>query len=194
MEEFVIGVDVDDVLASFTADALRRLSEHTEGRHHFTVQDVSTWDPFDSLPQEMLSYRMLIYDAMKAEGACFALPVEPGAREGIELLRSLGHVMAVTHPFKGAKTWTHERELWLEKHFGMHRDDIYNCKKKYRVHVDVFVDDKVANVEEWRAFHNSPAGVLWATPMNRSTRGALPLMTDWKKLADFVREVKQRGR
>lgn len=192
MEDFVIGVDVDDVLASFTADALRRLEKHCD--QSFTVDDVHTWDPFDSLPEEVRQFRDVVYNEMKQEGACFALPVERGAAGGIESPRTIGHVVAITHPFKNAKTWVHERELWLEQHFGMHRDDIYSCKKKYRIHVDVFIDDKLENVQQWRKFHDSDDGILWGTPMNRYATG-LPRYTDWAaaaRLAAMVKRLKKR--
>lgn len=187
-----VGVDVDDVLADFTLDALRRLNK-LRGTA-FVLNDVSTWDPFDSLPPEHQQDRDLIYSDMKQEGACFSLPVVPGSKEGMKALREIADVVIITHPFKHAKTWVHERELWLDHHFDIHRDDIFSCKKKFLVDVDVFLDDKPENVVQWRAHRRSIQGLIWATPMNRNERGHVSRVNSWSSVVRYVDAVRRLRR
>lgn len=185
-----VGVDVDDVLAGFTADTLRRIFDETRGRHFFTLDDVSTWDPFDSLPETVRDLKELIYGQMKEEGACFNLPVVEGAQEGMKLLREVADVVIVTSPWRGSKTWAHERELWVEHHFNVDHRDVYQCRRKARVHVDFFIDDKPQNVQEWASYHDSTQGILWATPMNRHAPAHLSRIGDWKEVVRYINAVR----
>lgn len=197
MERPTWALDVDDVLCGFTPDVLRRLNALT-GKS-YALSEVSTWDPFDSLGHHEL--REEIWHSYGEEGACFALPVNPGAQAGVELIRAVADVIIVTHHFKFSKTWVHEREEWLRTHFGVHRDDIYFCKKKYRVHADGIIDDKVQNVREWQSYnYNDQAnrdgnGILWATPMNRLAPKTVSRIGDWKEVVRAITgKRKLRGR
>lgn len=140
-------LDVDGVLADFVSGALRVLRDISGDT--IDPNTITTWEMFDSIQESHKHYREAVYHDLKGPGGCSSLPVYSGAQEGVARLRELCDVTIVTSPFYGSKTWMHERERWLEQHFGIHHHDIIHADKKFRVHGDVFVDDKPSHLHAW---------------------------------------------
>lgn len=102
------------------------------------------------------------------EGFCSTLPLIPGSQQFIEDLRSLDvHVLFVTSPPRNNKTWPHERTEWLEKHFGIKRDEVIFAVDKRYVGGITLIDDHLKNFHAWQAYNNSSA-TLVAQPWNSS--------------------------
>jgi len=156
-------LDCDGVLADFVSAALRIVKSLT-GRY-YSPETITTWEVFDSLPEDE-RVRSEVYRAMKAPGGCSNIPVYADALSGVKRLREIADVVAVTSPFKGSLTWAHEREVWLEKYFGI--SNVIHARDKRRVHGDFFVDDKPEHIREWLAYWATRdpncVGILWQTP------------------------------
>lgn len=142
-----ILVDVDGVLANFTKAALDHLQALTG--HCVNPEVITSWEVFDSVPEELRGWKDDVYLALKAPGGCSAIPVYEDAQVGMARLSEHAEVTIVTSPFNGSKTWMHEREQWLEKYFGIHHRNVVHADKKFRVHGDFFLDDKPDHVHQW---------------------------------------------
>lgn len=184
----VLLLDCDGILADFVGATLRELRS-LSGRT-FSADEVSSWEIFRSLPDEMERYRGDVYGRLGAEGGCYSIPLLDGAVDGVGSLRDLADVVVVTAPFKDSLTWQHERERWLRKHFGL--INVVHAIAKERVHGDIFVDDKPSNVREWQQYWASrdPAAraYLWVTPRAKPEDLAeLPHVSTWEELHEKVR-------
>jgi len=185
-EELLVMVDCDGPLADFVAATLDVVFEETGRR--ILPESITTWGIFDSINDKTLEDR--VYEKIKSEGQCLALAVVSGAPEGIKRLQGIADLVVLTSPFHGAKTWVYERELWLERHFGIDPHDIIHARKKYHVYGDVLVDDRAQHLREWsRRWPNSRA-LLWNTPGNRSETG-LERVKTWDEVYNIVDELRR---
>jgi 5'(3')-deoxyribonucleotidase len=187
--ELVLMLDCDGVLADYVGASLdvilRRL-----GRHYLPEQ-VTAWD-FSSLPgwHEISDQ---YWELARSIGFCSQIEPFPGAVEGVRRLREIAHVEFLTSPLHRSPTWTHERDAWLERHFGAHHHDILHVRKKYRVKADVLVDDNLDNVRGWTEHHPDGMGILWSRPYNQD-RGefACDVVESWDWLVSIVRQFAQQ--
>jgi 5'(3')-deoxyribonucleotidase len=183
-----LNLDVDGILADFVSAALALVAQHTGNVYH--PNDIRTWEVFDSIPEKAV--KDAVYGVMKAPGGCLAIPVYEGAQEGVKRLRNHVDVICVTSPFHGSPTWAHEREVWLEKHFGI--THVIHAHRKERVHADFFVDDKPSHVDDWIRYwvdsgrDPDAEGVCWRTA--RLVEGPKSLhartLDSWEDLINIV--------
>lgn len=180
-------LDVDGVLADFTSAALELVFKETGRRYEPNA--VTTWEVFDSIPEPFAQAR--VYGLLKGRGGCLGIPIYEGAQDGVARLRELADVTIVTSPFSGSETWMHEREKWLEQHFGIDHHDIIHAKKKSRVHGDIFIDDKPEHIEGWLQYWSARGlevmGLLWGTDRTIGTPSHLTKVTDWETVLQLVR-------
>ncbi len=181
---FLVLCDVDGILADFVLGALAMI-EHRLGRH-YEVEQVDMWD-FGSLPG-FDKIQDEFWELTKAMGFATSLPVFAGAVEGIERLRTIADVEFLTSPMHGSKTWVHERNEWLEKHFGAHHKDVHHVHKKFRMPGRVLIDDKVEHIAEWEAANPNGLALLWDRPYNRGTPHTV--VRDWETVYTVVRDMK----
>jgi 5'(3')-deoxyribonucleotidase len=157
----VILLDVDGVLADFTG-ALLRVANYITGGHR-KASDVSTWDLFSPYSD---SVRIELVHEIDKPNFCYALSPLPGAHQGVRGLRKLGHVLAVTAPWKTSDTWCYERTKWLEHYFGFAANDVLHVTDKFRVRGDVLIDDRESNIAAWSRLTDG-LGILWDAPHNQ---------------------------
>lgn len=183
-------LDCDGVLSDFVSAALKLV--HRLTGNEYKPEDVRTWEVFDSIPEKHMMRD--VYAIMKADGGCFGLPVYEGAQDGVRRLRDFAEVIIVTSPFKGSPTWAHEREMWLEAHFGL--DHVIHARRKDRIHGDFFIDDKESHVIEWCRYWQvrdpGHQGMIWKTPrmseanLDRA-RGNIRVVESWDDVIEVVR-------
>jgi 5'(3')-deoxyribonucleotidase len=186
-------LDCDEVLADFTAVTLDIVHEITN--HRYYRKDIHTWEIFDSLPLEPLWVKQAAYRRLKSPGGCVGMPLCKGAGDAVEMLSKIANLVVVTHPFEGSETWAHERELWLDKHFGRAIDGVIHTKDKARVHGDLFVDDKPRNVTSWLDYwvrsnrDRGCTGIHWENGRTISeARDPLCISTsNWRDVEDLVK-------
>lgn len=189
-------LDCDGVLADFIGRALKTVAYHT-GRTHKPA-DVTEFDFCGALrlhPDEVRAVKRTISDD---EGWWSSLEVLPGAIDGVRALREVAHVFVVTSPWNSCKTWLHERESWLKRHFDIPHSMVLAGSAKHLVSGDVFVDDKTATLVAWdheqSYMQRNPDGsihetfaVQWETPHNRLDEWHGKSTRSWPELVEWCR-------
>jgi 5'(3')-deoxyribonucleotidase len=190
-----IGLDVDGVLADLVqgtldevaachrGDRLPRPSAMTKGGVAGTnyvspaKNDITQWDFKDSMPAQY----SLIKEAWLVPDFWAELPCIPRAAELVADVVAAGHnIFFITSPYESCNGWEKARRTWLRESFGglgtpamggsawTDRRVIFapSAECKAKVHVDVFVDDKPANVTTWWRYWNHDAKTANAFPEN----------------------------
>lgn len=187
----ILLLDCDGVLANFIEATLRILKKH-DPHIDYKHGDVHTWDQFDSFPNH-LPYRDAVYEELKQPGGCATIPVYDGAKEGVAALQEMVDIVILTSPFKGGETWVHERELWLEKHFGISHKKMIHTGLKELVFGDIFVDDKPEHIINWSRRHPAGHAIVWHQRYNEEhedLHGNHIYRADgWKDLVELVRKL-----
>lgn len=168
-------VDVDGPLCAFDKAAVTIVNRLTN--KSYSVDDIKTWEIFESIELDNPGIKKVVYDEMKARGNILGLEVQPGAKEGIAKLKQVCELVIVTSPFNGSETWVHERNKWLEQHFNIDARDVVHCRKKYHVAGDFLVDDRLENLEQWHRRFPDGTPLLWGTPGNRNDEGFIRVST-----------------
>lgn len=185
-------LDCDGVLADFTSATLSLVHDAT-GKE-YSHDDVDTWDPFDSVAlAEHEHLRHGIYEELKRPNGCLTMTPYAGAKEAVEQLKPLVEIVMVTSPFKGGATWVHERELWLEEHFGLSHKKMIHTGLKELVFGDIFVDDKPEHVIRWLKRHPAGHAVIWDQRYNRNQEELhgrrIYRARGWDELIELVRRL-----
>lgn len=161
-----ILLDVDGIFADFVTPCLDAIHAHTGKRFHH--DDVTDWDIMKScgLDEETGN---AVYKSMQVPGLCESIPAYPGARDGVERLRAWADVWAVTSPF-GGDHWMHERDRWMVKNMGFHKDDVLHVRsaRKHGVFGQAFVEDKTSTLKTWREHWPDQVSVLFLRNYNKA--------------------------
>ena len=188
----IVLLDADGVLLNFFDHALDILRDLSGGAHDYAHDAVSTWEVFDSLPEAARDFKYEVYERMKAYGGAGIKPY-PGAAEAVKELQDISEVIVVTSPFHGSATWTHVRESALEKHFGIHHEDVIHAKRKAFVRGDVLIDDKPSNLQEWREAHPDGKPIYWKNPQFSEELPHYVLCTQsWPEVIEVVKKISRR--
>jgi 5'(3')-deoxyribonucleotidase len=178
-----ILLDVDGVCANWTGAVADRIYKHSGGE---VAMDLTKWFRNADLPAAI---RARVMADMNAPGFCYGFDVLPGAKEAIGELRAAGcEVHFVTSDWN-SPTWVYDRNRWLVKHkLADAPRGVTYTPDKYVVKGDIFVDDKVSNVLEWREAWPNGIGIVWAQPWNADYRG-MNRFNDWGLLLDIAKYV-----
>jgi len=191
-----ILLDVDGVLCDFIGGVITLASEIT-GRPH-RVEDVTRFDFAAELgldPEEARGVKSVISNT---EGWWQGLAVLPGAIEGVARLREVAEVYIVTSPWNSCRTWLHDRETWLKRHFDIPHSHVLACSAKHLVAGDLFVDDKTETCVAWDDAQASwwqnedgtkgeTFAVQWRTPHNRRDEWTGRSARSWSELLEWAR-------
>lgn len=180
-------LDVDGLIADFTTPYLMCVRMAT-GRHIPDDWKASTWDVAEDLglsEQERKDADML----MAAPNMAYLFNPLPGAVEGVKRLLEVADVFFVTAPFRLSPTWTFDRARWLEKFFGEHGKRVNHTHDKHTVYGDIFVDDKPANIREYKKAWPTSSALYWAT--QRTKQADLVNVYSWETI---LLEVQIRSR
>jgi len=185
-------LDCDGVLADFSSATLKILNRKT-GKN-FQHDDVTSWDMFESgALAEHLHLRDAVYEELKQRGGCASIPVYDGAKAAVAELQEYTEVVMLTSPFKGGETWVHEREEWLEGHFGLSHKKMIHTGLKELVFGDIFVDDKPEHIINWSKRHPAGHAIIWHQRYNEEheeLRGNHIYRADgWADLTELVRRL-----
>lgn len=182
----IILVDCDGVLCDFVSGFLEELNKMG---HQFTPDDIDCWD----IPSALNIDRRLFYDIAEKEGFCEGLKPYPGAEEEIVSLRNFGKVIVATAPIWSSRTWSYERALWLQRHFGFKTDEIIYASEKRRIQGDILIEDKETALLRWLNADVSRQGFLWARPWNeefyinlRSIPVNMKVINSWAQVTKWL--------
>ena len=173
-------LDVDGVLADFLTPALAFVKGVTGKTYQ--AADMTTWDIFEIIGKE---WEQPFFEACNRPGFAASLDVYPGAQEGVARLQEVAEVYIVTSPLNHNPTWTHEREGWLLRHFGIPSNRVVHTSAKYLCVGDALVDDRPLNIRRWNEEHPTGAGLLWDASWNRSDKVGVRVR-GWSELVNLV--------
>ena len=190
MSKIRILLDVDGILADFVTPCVAHVNEIMGTT--YTVDDVDRWDIMEALdvPPKVATE---VFDRMKEKDACYNLAVYSGAQEAVEGLKAIGEVFAVTAPMSGPN-WAHERERWLNLHFGIKPANVISTSAKHCVAGDILIEDKTSTLIKWREHHAHGYGVLWHRPSNRHDAYDGDRAYNWPELLEFCRSWSESHR
>lgn len=181
----LILCDVDGVFADFlkhTLDTLGPLAP-PGGREVFT-----SWDLRENMSPEA---QMVVDRKWREKGWCLGIPAYPEAKEGLAALNSIGDVVWVTSPMPGSPHWILERTQWLRHLTGKDNPPIIFAKDKSSYPGDVFIDDRIDNVEDWAYAHQGGLPIVWDHPYNRSKiHPRIQRADSWGRVLQLIQERK----
>jgi 5'(3')-deoxyribonucleotidase len=185
MPPFRILVDTDEVLADFGTPALRLMSHILD--REVTRDSFTKWDLFEDLSKEEVDR---LFSHFNCAGFCSDLEILEGAKEGVAELQKLGDVYVVTSPIYSSPTWTHERNAWLYKHFGIPSKKVVHTSAKYMIRGDVLLDDRPDNLHVWMAENPRGLPLLWHIPNTSSISTQGVRVRTWDQVVELVSQHK----
>jgi 5'(3')-deoxyribonucleotidase len=180
-------VDVDGVLThSFTHRVCELL--RLEG-YDASFDKIDQWDIMRSfdVPKTLAN---AIYDKMKQQGVASAFEPIEGSQDFICDVSTWADVYAVTSPMNGP-FWAHDRETWLQQHYGISHRRVVSVQDKFVVYGDALVDDKLAHLVEWSDAFPHGRAILWRIPPNRNDHWPLEAMT-YDELRTLLEPIRAR--
>lgn len=174
-------LDVDGVLADWTGAVANEVAIHG-GSFNKNV-----WFDQQTLPPKA---RGPVMRALARPGFCYDLEPIPGAIEAVKALMAAGHDVHFVTSLWSSPTWAYDRQRWLQSHKLLNSySRLVFAKDKYVVQGDVFVDDKISNVEKWRTAWPNACGIVWAQPWNTDYKGTALRFNDWARLRKLIYEI-----
>lgn len=172
-------VDCDGVLADFASPVIAHCNALTGRRFEFA--DLTDFEIEKLYPE--LTFDQ-VFGPCSKEGFCLGLSAFPGAREGLDSLRRVAKVVALTAPWWPSKHWHAERTVWLIEEMGFASGDIIFASKKQLVRGDLIIDDRYSHVKPWCKANPDKRGFLWSRPYNRDPGSDLVTLTNsWDEVA-----------
>ena len=160
-----VGVDVDGVLADILEPCFKVASEMMGSE--ITMDHMVAWDLDHLLPPDRIEEFWL---RIGEPGLCRGLKPYPGAVEGLAALREVADVYIVTAYLHDAVQWVHERDKWIQEHFGIPSKKMVHTKAKYTFSGKALIDDKPQNIQEWGDEHGTGIPILWSMPYNEKAQ------------------------
>ena len=158
----VVGVDVDGVLVDMLGQCFLTM-EKMFGKK-LTHSDMNGW----CIDHHLEGRTNDFWTELGASGFHENTKPYPGAVEGIQKLREVADVYIVTSPLRQGKTWTYDRDRWLQEHFGFDFNDIIHMRAKHRFLGDALVDDRPENILQWQKVHTRGKGIVWRHSWNQT--------------------------
>lgn len=185
-DQFILGVDLDGVVANHTT-RFREIVAEIHGVAPETYPLERGWDfaEWGFGPGEYADYhRIAVLDH-----AMFAtMPVIDGAADTLWRLSDAGiWIRVITHRLYmnwGHGTAVGETALWLDKHRIPYRDLCF-LGAKPEVQADAYIDDAPHNIEQLRAAGNDV--IVFDQPYNRGLPG--PRASRWEEVEEIVTDL-----
>jgi 5'-nucleotidase len=188
MSRPILLLDVDGVLADFVGPTLDYVN--TAWGYRAQRDDVKCWDIGHALDLA-IERRVALRRFWTRPGFCRHLPVLPGALEAVDTLKQYAEIHLVTTPLANCPTWQHEREIWIERYFGISADYVHHCYHKRIVDGDVLVDDGVHNIQAWSSWRGRAPwarALLWTASHNTTSNDGIRVH-GWDQVIANVRAV-----
>ena len=180
-------LDCDGVLSEFMASALRLINQLLGTRHR--LDDVTEFDFSRALGFDRETAARVKREIGRFERFAEILDVCPGSIDGVRRLQEIADVYIVTSPWNSNPTWCHDREAWLERHFGIPHARVIHASAKQLIAGDVLVDDKTSTCEAWADAWPRGLAVQWITPHNRRDAWSGISTNNWDSLLGMVQHA-----
>jgi len=171
-----ILLDVDGVVA----DMLPYIISYA--KLEISIEDIRHWNFFLDLNESDLvkaKEAMVSYDFWRS------LPIIEGAHEGVKTLESYGHdVYWLTALYRPCLDYPRARIEWLEENFDVHQDNIVITRTKALVSGDIFIDDKIENLDSWAGANKEGLAFLHEYHYNKDSPHH---RFSWLDIPDFLK-------
>lgn len=185
----IIGIDCDGVLADFTSKTLDILNNFKNTSYKY--EDIKQWDflrQFLDSEEEVKNFKNSLND----HSLFSILEPYPGTQKYIEELKKYGKIYIITSPMKEYDNWILHRDNWLLDNYDIKKDKIIHTRAKYRVHVDLFIDDKPSNVNKWKKQWPDGIGILFKHQGNKNCKGIWDYHTNnWQDIINIVKNINE---
>ncbi len=166
--------DVDGIIANFTRAYLDIVRDRLG--LEFEEADVKQWDIGDAIGLNKRQ-RDIVHGDLFSPGLASRLSLYPRARSGITELARATDLWFVTSPLETNPTWCFDRAAWFAARFEnvssggkpLHKKIIHTPNKSF-IDGDIFIDDKLENVEGWIANYPTRLAFLWDMPHNQEAK------------------------
>jgi 5'(3')-deoxyribonucleotidase len=183
--EIIVILDVDGVLAQFHETATMMINE-LFGRN-ISINDFERWGITSILKTEF--EKEMFLKELQSPGFATSIMPYPEAQNAVKKLRELEvSVIFATSPNFQSLTWMRERQEWLEHYYSANVREIAQIHKKHLLIGDVFVDDRVKNVEQWAKANPGKKAILWDAPYNKNITH-LYKTSDWDVIINEVKSL-----
>lgn len=182
--EKVALIDSDGVLSNFTKRMVQE-ANHRLGTS-YTVDQVTQFDFASSLGmtrQQGAEIKRLIAETA---GLCRSMEPYHGAREGIDRIRRIMPVLAVTTPWYTSPTWVYERIWWLDHWFGIPPEYQIHTAAKWAVRGRLLLEDSADACAEWQPLNPNGVAVFWRTPHNTDELWFGESASDWDRVEEIA--------
>lgn len=184
---FVLGVDLDGVLADYEA-AFRPVVARRRGVDPDTLGAAHSWELSEWGIPDRDAFTGHLRAAIEQDRIFRSMPIMPGAREALRRLSHDGvHIRIVTHRLvlSGLHAIVlHDTAAWLERHRVPYWDLCF-LGRKSDLAVDLLVDDAPHNVASLRAKGRDVLVMSW--PYNRHL--GPPRADSWEQVEAHVRDL-----
>ncbi|MBU5361505.1 5'-3'-deoxyribonucleotidase [Enterococcus raffinosus] len=168
-----IAIDMDEVIADFTAKLLRLYNEKYEAS--YTKADLEGINLRDVRPEHAEAIRAMI----REEDYFSDLPVIEGAQEALKKL-SEKHELFITTAAMDFPTSFNAKYEWLQEHFPFIPDTHYVfCGDKSIISADYLIDDHSRHLKSFKG-----QGILFAAHHNANESYELK-MDNWAEISNY---------
>lgn len=178
----IILIDMDDVLADFDSEFLKRWREKYPDEFYVPLEKRSLFYMKEQYPQEVWE---LVKEVYNSPGFIRLLPVVPGGIEAVKELSSSGYeVFICSAPLSSYENCVLEKYEWVEEHLGREwTRKLILTRDKTLVKGKLLIDDrpeiKGASVPEWEH-------ILYDRPYNRNIKDKRRLTwRNWKEVLNL---------
>lgn len=185
--QFILGVDLDGVVANHTA-RFREIMAELRGVDEDTMPMERSWDfqEWGFGPDDYAKYHRI---AVMGHDMFRTMPVIEGAADALWRLSDAGiWIRIITHRLY--VHWGHEKAVadtaaWLDIHSIPYRDLCF-LGAKPQVEANAYIDDAPHNIEQLRAAGNTV--IAFEQPYNRSVDGG-PKASSWSEVEAIVTDL-----
>jgi 5'(3')-deoxyribonucleotidase len=157
-------MDIDGVCANWIGASLPHIREITGVDHQYDdVKKPMIEDALGLTPEQARRF----YEIVSSRGWCAAMPLYDGVREGVTRLSRMVDIFPVTKQFP-SDFWVRERERWLLDQLGIDPDRVVHTDSKFLVRGDLFLEDRIKNLERWHEEFPDGITILYDQPYNRA--------------------------
>ena len=187
MNKFIIGLDVDGVIADFVGKVL--YYQNSIFKTNFKHSDITSYHIESIIGATNLE---TILKVMETNQDCKYFDLIPGALELVSFLKQLGKVVFVTAPCTRYRAWADDRLFWLNKHFSAKRHDVISISDKTLFIGNILIDDSSANINSWLSTNRTAIKV--SQPWNQEPKSPFVKCVDnLSEIPDIIMDVKYSG-
>lgn len=186
--------DQDEVLAQFVNKVLKRWN--AVNGTDFKREQVNCWRMETVLGIDKLgrSAEGLIDEWMQQPGFFEKLEPMPGAIEGFNALRKMGHdvIVATSIPEVAVHAFDGKRR-WMRKHFpDWSMKNFISCSRKGLLTGDLLIDDGSHNIKDWLD-NDRGAAVVFDAPWNQEIKAELGVvrLKSWEEIIDWLERTEK---